>query len=161
MKITRDTKDILIVEDRPWLFGLMIIVFILVFVGVGLAMVSAGELWGLLFALAGGGLGGLGFVMFVRRVQVVFHGPEGWVEIRRKSVFATSRLRHLLSEIGHATIEESHGGDSGPTYRVTLVIPKGQSKGRHPLTLTYSNVGDHHGVAARINGWLDSHREAP
>ncbi len=158
MKITTDTPDLLIVEDRPILLGLGLIVFIMIFVGVGIGLMLAGEGWGIVFALLGGGLGLLAFWAFVRRVQVVFHRPDDWVEFRRKNLFGGARVRHKLSDIGRAEIETSHGSEGGVTYRVVLVFDRGQSVGRHPVTLAYSSGSSHHLVEAKINDWLGKTR---
>jgi hypothetical protein len=153
MKVTTDTAEMLIIDDRPVILGLALIAFILVFVGIGLGLLLSGEWSGLLFALIGGGLGFLALWAFVRRVQVVFLRPDGWVELRRKNLFGGSRLRLALDEIDGAVIEESSSSDGGATYRVALVA-HGESAGHHPLTLAYSNVGHPHEVAAKINAWL-------
>lgn len=158
MKVTTDTPDLLIVEDRPILLALGLVVFILVFVGIGLGLTLAGEWYGILFALAGGGAGFAAFWGFVRRVQVVFHRPEGYVEIRRRNIFGGSTVRHRLDEIDHAEIEESRSSDSGPTYRAVLVVARGQSAGRHPVTLAYSSGSGHRRAADAINAWLEAAR---
>ncbi len=158
MKVTTDTTDLLIVENRPVLLAIALTLFILVFVAVGLTVTMAGEWWGILFALFGGGIGFAAFWAFVRRVQVVFHRPEAYVEFRRRTLFGGSRVRHGLAEIDRAEIEESRSSDSGPTYRVVLVIDRGQSVGRHPVTLAYSSGSSHTRVAAAINAWLEAGR---
>jgi hypothetical protein len=154
MKITTDTPDLLIVEDRPILLGLGLIVFIMIFVGIGIGLMLSGEGWGITFTLIGGGMGFLAFWAFVRRVQVVFHRPENWVEFRRKNIFSGSRVRHDLSEISRAEIESSQGSEGGTTYRVVLVFDRGQSAGRHPITLAYTSSASHHLIQAKINDWL-------
>ena len=156
MKITTNTPDLLIVENRPVWLALGLTLFILIFVAVGLAMTLSGEWWGLLFGLFGGGIGFAAFWAFVRRVQVVFNRSEAYVEFRRRNIFGGSRVRHRLDEIGRAEIEESQSSDSGPTYRVVLVIDRGQSAGRHPVTLAYSSGSAHHRVAEAINAWLEA-----
>ncbi|HHS93742.1 MAG TPA: hypothetical protein ENK63_00140, partial [Rhodobacterales bacterium] len=125
MRIKTDTPDLLIVEERPVLLGVLLVVFILVFVGGGLNLAFSGDPKGLLFALLGGGMGGAAFVALVRRVQVVFHRPGGYVEIRRRNVFGGARLRHDLAEIDRAVIEESNSSDGGTTRRVARVIETG------------------------------------
>lgn len=155
MKVTTDTPDLLIVEDRPILLAIGLIVFILIFVAVGLSMLGEGDWKGLLFSLLGGGMGLLAFWAFVRRVQVVFNRPRNYVEFRRRNIFNASKVRHALNEIDRAVVEESTGKD-GPTYRVALVIGGGQSAGRHPVTLAYSSGSAHRRVADRINAWLEA-----
>ena len=158
MKITTDTPDLLIVESRPVLLAIGLTLFILVFVAVGVGLMMAGEWWGILFALGGGGMGFLAFWGFVRRVQVVFHRPGAYVEFRRRNIFGGSTVRHNLAEIGRAEVEESRSSDSGPTYRVALVVERGQSAGRHPLTLAYSSGSAHRRAAEAINAWLEAGR---
>lgn len=154
MKVTTNTPDLLVIDDRPLFIAIMLILFILVFVGIGLFLVSEGVWAGAIFGLVGGGLGFTGYALFVRRVQVVFHRPEGWVEIRRKSVFASQKVRHALSEISRAEIEASRSSEGTATYRVALVIETGQTAGHHPVTEAYSNGAGHDRCAVAINAWL-------
>ena len=155
MKIKTDTPDLLIVEDTPWLFAIMVTIMTLVFIGIGMGLVFSGEWMGLFFAVIGGGLGLLFFFLIVRRVQVVFYRPEGWVEIRRANVLRRATVRHQLDEVSRAIVQRT-SGDSGDLHRVTLEIDHGESAGQHPLTIAYSNTGDHHGVARAINDWLSA-----
>jgi hypothetical protein len=157
VKVTTDTPDLLIVEDRPLLLGIMLILFILIFVGIGLATIFSGEPWGMIFIVIGGGLGFAAFWAFVRRVQLVFHRPQGYVEFRRRNVFGGGKVRYELAEIDRAEVEQSQSSDSS-TYRVVLVIEKGQSTGRHPVTLAYSSGTGHHWIAQKINNWLSAAR---
>ncbi len=158
MKVTTDTPDLLIVEDRPFILAVALTLFILVFVAVGFTVMMSGEWWGIIFALVGGGVGFGAFWGFVRRVQVVFHRPGAYVEFRRRNIFGGARVRHGLAEIGRAEVEESRSSDSGSTYRVVLVVDRGQSAGRHPVTLAYSSGRAHHRVAQAINAWLEAGR---
>lgn len=158
MKITSDTPDLLVIDDRPILLGIGLGVFILIFVGVGLAVLLDGIWAGLIFIIVGGGLGLGAFWAFVRRVQLVFHRPEGWVELRRRNLFGGSRVRHRLDEIDRAEIEETTSSDGGSLWRVVLVIDRGQSVGRHPVTLAYSNGIGHQLIAEAINRWLAAAR---
>lgn len=150
MKITTHTPDLLIVEDRPWLIGLAMTGFTLFIVVAGVATWADGNpVKGvfilLLAALAGGG----GFWAFVRRSQAVFHRPEGWVELRSRTVTGPSRVRHKLSEIDAALVE-----DYSDSHRVVLRIPSGESEGRHPITPVYTSGSHHEAIAATINDWL-------
>ena len=153
MKIRSDTPDLLIVEDRPWILGLMIILFILAFCAAGLFMILDGEWMGLPFLVIGGGIGLVAFWAFVRRVQVVFYRPGGWAEIRRANVFRRRATRFDLEGVHHALVETSHS-DGDELYRLALFVEKGGVSGTKPLTLAYSNIGDPHSVAAAINAWL-------
>lgn len=158
MKITTDTPELLIVDDKPIILGIALTVFILIFAGIGLGLMFSGEWWGLVFLVVGGGLGLGAFWAFVRRVQVVFHRPDGYVEFRRRNIFSGSTLRFELAEISRAEIEESRSNEGGATWRVVLVIDEGQNVGRYPITLAYSNGGGHHRAADAINDWLSAGR---
>lgn len=159
MKITSDTPDLLVIDDRPLFIGIALGVFILIFVGIGLAMLLDGLWAGLIFIIVGGGLGLGAFWAFVRRVQVVFHRPEAWVEFRRRNLFGGSRVRHRLDEIDRAEIEETTSSEGNVLARVVLVIERGQSVGRHPITLAYSSGSAHLHIAEAINRWLDAVRD--
>lgn len=149
MKATHHSPDLLIVEDRPWIVGFSLTGFILAFLVAGIATAAEGQTAkGVMIAVLGGGMGLLAFWAFVRRAQVVFHRPEGWVEIRRRSLFQTRKVRHRLDEISRARLE--HLSD---TSRITLVIESGQSAGLHPITESYTS-GDHAPLCDTINDWL-------
>lgn len=155
MKVTTNTPDLLIVEDRPVWIAIILIVFTLGFCGFGVMALSEREwMGGLLFIVLGLGLGVGFFAIFVRRVMVVFHRPENYVEFRRKNVFRSSRVRHALSEVSHAELEITRNSNGPNTYRVALVIPDGQSQGNHPITLAYSNGPGHQVCKDAINAWL-------
>ena len=154
MKVTTNTDDLLIIDDRPLFFSIMLGGFILVFTGVGLFLISEGVWAGLIFVAFGIFMGGGAFYIFVQRVQVVLHRPEGWFEIRRKTLFSTQKVRYRLSELSHAGIETSRSSDGTSTYRVVLRIPEGESVGWHPVTIAYSNGRGHHRCRDAINAWL-------
>lgn len=154
MKITTRTPDLLVIDDRPVLLGLMLILFIMIFAGVGIALVLDGTWAGLIFVVFGGGMGVMAFAVFVRRSQVVFHRPERWVEIRRRSMFGSTTVRHDLTEIARAETEVSLSTKNGPTRRVALVIEGGQSAGNHPVTEVYSSGPGAQRARDAINDWL-------
>ncbi|WP_138421652.1 hypothetical protein [Maritimibacter alexandrii] len=154
MKVITHTPDLLIVEDRPVFIAIMLIVFTLVFLGAGLGILAAGEWWGLIFAGLGGGMGLLFFAIFVRRVQVVFHRPDRYVEFRRKNVFRALKVRHDLRDVSRAIVERNRSSEGGTTYRVTLVFDTGESAGLHPITFAYSSGSGHANAARAINEWL-------
>lgn len=156
MKVTTDTPDLLIVDDKPIILGIALIIFILVFAGAGLAVLLSGEWFGLIFLVVGCGLGFAAFAVFVRRVQVVFHRPEGYVEFRRRNVFGGKSERLALADVARADIEESRSSDNGATWRVVLVVTEGRITRREPVTMAFSNGRGHHRVAAAINHWLDA-----
>lgn len=153
MKVRKNTDHTLIVEDTPWLFAIMIVLFILVFTGVGLGLILNGEWMGLAFVGFGIFIAPIFLYVFVRRVQVVFYRPEGWVEIRRANLLRTAKSRYDLDEVKGAILESSRSDDTA-TYRVTLIMEVGGVRGQIPITVAYSNVGKHQDVTDAINTWL-------
>ncbi|MDQ2095816.1 hypothetical protein [Rhodalgimonas zhirmunskyi] len=160
MRVWKHTDHTLIVEDTPWIFGLVLIIMFMVFASIGIGLIASGEWMGLMFLLIGlTVIPGVAFLL-IQRVQVVFYRPEGWVEIRRINLLkGRQTIRHKLDEISRAIVQTSSSG-KGTTYRVALVIDHGQSAGTHPLTTVYSNVGKHHNVADAINAWLSPDQQA-
>ena len=151
MKITRNIPEQLIIADVPWLIGIMLIVFILMFAGAGLAIVMSGEWLGLLFGFLGGGLGMVAFAVFVRRTQVIFHRGTGKVTMRTRSVFGFSEAAHTLSDVDYAEVETSRNSEGQNTYRPVLVM---RDKARVPLVEVFSS-GDGAGqLVAAIGEWL-------
>lgn len=154
MKVTRNIPDQLVIENRPWVLCLALIAGGLLFFGIGLSIFMSGELLGLLFMALSSIPFGLLFA-FARRVQVLFLKQQAKIVFRRRNLLGSSVVEHDLTEVSEAIVQTSKGsGDGGPTHRVALVIPKGQSEGTYPLTLAYDNFGNHRAMAQTINQWL-------
>ncbi len=164
MKVTRNTPNQLILSDTPWFIGIMLVFFILAFVGAGLFMISEGgeNIWfGILFALFGGGLGFGAFCAFVRRVQVILDRPTNSILIRRQSVFGYDTVEHKLSNLSHAEIETTTStSDKGTSkmHRPVLVLDKGMSAGRHPIVEAYVSGHGSHRMVDVINDWLPARK---
>ena len=157
MKLKKNTEHTLIAEDAPWVFGILLIAFALIFSAIGIGLMASGEWMGILFALFGVIFAPLMFFLIVRRVQLVLYRPENWAEIRRKNLLRQSVSRYGLSEIRRAIVQSTQG-ENGTLYRVALIVARGGVEGDVPLTTAYSNVGKHHQVAEAINAWLGSSR---
>ena len=160
MKVTRNTPQQLVVEDTPWLLGLFLAAFILLFVGVGIAITLSGEIFGLIFVLAGGGIGGLCLAVMVERVQVILDRAADTLVIRRRSVFGYAEVRHALADLDRAILEETTGSKGGRLYRPALVLDRGMSAGTHPVVTTYTNTRGPRRLTEAINAWLAEHRSA-
>jgi len=155
MRITHNSPDHLILDRRPWILGAALIVLILTGLGMGMNLLMKGTPEGAFF-LFGSTILVFIFYLFVRRIQVVFDRPGRYVEIRRKSLFDSSAERHMIHEVSEATIQTFTSDDGDLLYRIALVIPQGQSQGTHPITEVYYDGWDAHGVANRVNDWLNS-----
>ncbi len=162
MKVSRNTPNQLILSDTPWFIGVMLVFFILAFVGPGIFLMSTGgeNIWfGLIFALGGGGLGFGAFCVFVRRVQVILDRNKDIVLVRRQSVFGYEAVEHVLSNLSHAELESTISTREGRTttmYRPVLVLDKGMSAGRHPIVEAYSSGSGSARLVAAVNAWLPS-----
>ena len=164
MKVTRNTPNQLILSDTPWFIGIMLVFFILAFVGAGLFLASEGGegiLFGLFFALFGGGMGVGAFCAFVRRVQVILDRSQDRIMIRRQSVFGYDTVEHVLSNLSHAetesTISRSDKGTS-TLFRPVLILDEGMSAGRHPIVEAYSSGRGAHRLVDAVNDWLPTRK---
>lgn len=164
MKVTRNTPDQLILTNTPWFIGITLVLFILCFVGAGLFMVSEGGegiLFGIFFAVFGGGMGLGAFCAFVRRVQVILDRRSNSVVIRRQSVFGYEAVEHDLSNLSHAKVESTISrSDKGTStlYRPVLVLDKGMSAGHHPIVEAFSSGRGSKRLADAINTWLPARK---
>lgn len=162
MKIVTDTPDLLILEDTPWGWGLVMIALSLSCLAGGLFIVFQQGEWGgwILILQTPVWLALASFV--IRRTQAVFNAAEAWVELRRRSVFGYRAIRHDLSEIARAEVDTVNATDNETrrrykTHRPILVIEGGQSQGKHPI-LALHREGDSAATTANlINRWLDSY----
>ncbi|WP_170763968.1 hypothetical protein [Ruegeria lacuscaerulensis] len=164
MKVTRNTQNQLILAKTPWFIGIMLVFFILAFVGPGILLMSAGgeNIWfGLIFALGGGGLGFGAFCVFVRRVQVVLDRNRDSILIRRQSIFGYDVVEHVLSNLSHAELESTTSTREGRTstlYRPVLVLDEGMSAGRHPIVEAFSNGPGSDRLVDAVNDWLPARK---
>ena len=164
MKVTRNTPNQLILSNTPWFIGITLVLFILAFVGAGVFMASEGGegiLFGIFFALFGGGLGFGAFCAFVRRVQVILDRDKNSITIRRQSVFGYEQVEHVLSNLSHAETESTTSrSDNGTStlYRPVLILDEGMSAGRHPIVEAYSSGRGAHRLVDAVNDWLPARK---
>jgi hypothetical protein len=160
MKITLDTPDQLVIDDTPWIFGLILIGAMLVTVGIGLSLISNGEVAGGL----GTGIGatafiGLFFAIFVRRNQLVADRSRDLLELRRRTVFGKNVRRYDLHDLREAVVQTSRD-DNSETHRMALIISGGMDAGTHPFTAVYSSGRGARRAADTVNRWLGAAPEA-
>ena len=166
MKVTRDTPDQLILDETPWGLGIMLVFFILCFVGPGLFLVLQGEMMGLFFAAVGGGLGLMALIVFVQRVQVILDRATDSVAVRRRSMIGYSEVIHSLSDLAEAQLEGTRSSKGTAMFRAALVLDRGMSQGTHPIVEAYTSGRGPQRTVDAINGWLaaaraDGPRAAP
>ena len=159
MKIALNTPEQLILDDRPWYLGGLLVLLILIFTGFGLHALLAGRSAGLL-GLAGAALWGVALVVFVQRTTVTFDRLPGQVTSRVKSLRHETTTRWPLASVTKADIETRLSRNSGkhgkgritPMHRPVLHWTDGSPA--TPLMEVYVN-GDGPGQTAdAINRWL-------
>jgi hypothetical protein len=159
MKVTRNTPDQLIIENNPWLFGILLALIAFVFTCMGLLILASGAIFpGIAFLVVGLLITSVGTFVFIRRVQVIFDRPNNLLEIRRKSVSGMDVVKHELSDFSHAVVQRNrmrsaNGQPRQPAYRAVLVLDKGMSAGDHPVTQMYHTGSGADRMAEAINTW--------
>lgn len=158
MRLVESSPRRLILEDRPVVLGIVLVLAILFPLLLALATWRDAPWLALAMGLVAAMFGGA-FVAFVRRVNVIFDRDAGTVIIRTTSVFGRSESTHALADISEARVEtvvnrsaSSSGRQSSTseTHRTVLHL----SDTVVPLTEVHS-AGDGAKDAARvINDWL-------
>ncbi|NIZ62545.1 hypothetical protein DL239_16355 [Sedimentitalea sp. CY04] len=156
MKVVRNTPEQLIVANKPWLIGIALILFILAFVGAGLLVATEEPLFGIPFALFGGGIGAACFVAFVRRVQVIFDCGSNLITIRTQSLYTYREDTHPLSQLNKAVLETTvssmNNSNANTLYRPSLDI----GGTLHPMVVSYTNTRGPARLVNAVNKWLQA-----
>ena len=156
MKIKRKTPDVFVAEEAPWFIAIMLVLFIFAFVAPGVAMAFDGVWQGLLFALAGGGMGFAALCVFVERLQVILDRHSGLITLRRRTVLKYDQQKVPLDAFVRAETEETTSRKDGRTrqlYRPTLVLADEGGEARYPVTQVYSSGGNAERLVKAINRW--------
>ena len=158
MHILESSPRRLILEDRPWVLGIVLMLAILL--PLFLALVTWRESLWLAFAMVlMAARFGMAFVIFVRRVIVIFDRDADAVLIRTVSLFGRSDATHALSRVSRASVETSinrstsSGGRTSTTSRTHRTVLHIAEK-IVPLTQVYSGGDGADRMAAAINDWL-------
>jgi len=156
MKISH-TPDLLIIDNTPWLFGIIL-----------MAAVFGAIVSGLFLLVTGDGITALwhvplvAFLMifvwaFVRRNQLLLDARARTVTHRRRTIFSHTEVIHDLSHLAETFVEESRG-KNGPTYRMTLRLGAGMDRGDHPFTMAYTSGPGARRASNAVNDWLRDRR---
>jgi hypothetical protein len=168
MKITHDTTSLLIAEDMPWLFAVMLSLGLLLFVGVGLLVSSQTLIGAFVMAGIGGGMCFAAICIFVERLQIILDARAGTATLRSRTILRHREEVLPLADVLRATGETTlSGGDtsSDPSrvrrrmYRPSLVLADGAGgEVLRPITEIYDSSPAAGAVVRAINMWLDRHR---
>jgi hypothetical protein len=157
MKVAEETPHRLTLESRPWVLGSILALVILLMLAIALATVRENIWLGLGMAL-GAGLFGVCFVVFVRRVIVIFDRPASAVVIRSASLLGQTERTLPLADIREAAVDTSISRSTRSNGRSTISHTHRPvlrtAEGEVPLTEIYSGGDGAALVAASINRWL-------
>ena len=134
------------------------IVLILVFVGLGLYLMTSGDVFpGIMFALIGGGGGAIAFMVAVRRTQLVLDGASDTVTLRTRSVFGFTEKQYRLSDVDAAFLEAPQNSDSKGMFRPMLALKDGSEPAKVPVLQAYVSGRGPKRATDAINDWLALH----
>lgn len=157
MQVIQETPARLVLEQRPWVLGAVLIVFIVILLALAMVLWSATAWLTLGFGLAALLLA-VCFVLFVQRVIVIFDRAAGAMVIRTRSLMGEGEKTLRLTDILRAEVETSRSTSTSNdgsrsvsvTHRTVLVT----SAGPLPLTESSSSGLSAEVNAAAINRWL-------
>lgn len=152
MKVVLNTDSQLVIEDRPWFIGIMLIVCVLTFAFGGMAILASGELFaGLMMLLIGTGVPVLIGAIMVQRVRLTFDRTAGTVTRTRRSVLGVTQTTHALDRLDRARIGVYTGGDNA-TYRTELDFRDPNEM--VPFTTYHTSGARPQAMVDAVNDWL-------
>jgi hypothetical protein len=154
MKVTRDTPDLLVLDDVPWVLAAALMVPLLVFLAATLALLVAGEWTGAAGALAGTALWAMALTVFVERLQLILDRGAGTVTLRRRTLWRYRQDIFALASLARADVDTRRRSKGGLTHRPVLVFDTGEDRGTWPVTEIYTSGQGADRTAAAINRWL-------
>lgn len=154
MKITRSTADQLILDQTPWMFGMLFGGLILVSIACLTILPIYGHPEGF-FALPFLVVGILVFAGFVRRDQAIFDRTAGMVILHHRNLAGYKSRSFALADVDCAEVDISEQTRSSGGARTKVFRPAIRVNGTLlPLTNLSTNSQRHHAVVDTINTWL-------
>lgn len=152
MKVVHRSEQLLVLEDKPWFIGILMIGMVLVFLFGGMKLLSAGEAFGgLMMLLVGAGVPLLIGALTVRRVRLTFDRREGTVTRASRSVRGLRQDCFALDRLAAAQLGSSTDSD-GTTYRTELRLRAPLET--VPFTSYYTNGRKPQQMVDAVNDWL-------
>lgn len=159
MKLIEETPARLVVEDRPWIIGTALTLGILLCLALAMGLYRGSGWLTLGFGLASLLLAVL-FVVFVRRVIVIFDRDAQALVIRTRSLTGDSETTLALADVTGAEVETSRStstsNDGSRSVSVTHRPVLTTRTGPVPLTQVYSSGSGAETIAAAVNRWLSA-----
>lgn len=152
MKVIHRSDTFLMLEDRPWFLGLVLICMALMFAFSGMAMMGEGSmLGGAFFALFGAGIPILIAALMVRRVRLCLDRSTGQITRIERSVRGLKRDSYALDRLNEAKVAVSYDSE-GNTFRTELHLTGPDEV--VPFTTYYTTGKKPQQMAAAVNDWV-------
>jgi hypothetical protein len=148
-RIISDTGQEIVIEDRPWVLGLMLIAFGLLAVFMTFEGIRKGEAFLLIAGPAFVAGIWFAFGLAIRRTRLTLHADGGATLTTRDKKGLTER--HFEPGTLRAGLATQY--DDGETYRAILLFDAPEGLERIPLTAYLGSSGSHERVVDRINAW--------
>jgi hypothetical protein len=156
MKVIHRSDSLLMIEDRPWFIGILMIVMALIFAFGGMALLASGEVFGgLMMVLVGVGVPVLIGALMVQRVRLTFDRSAGTVVRTRRSVVGFTETKYALDRLDRARVGVSTDSD-GSTYRMELELRDPAET--VPFTTYHTSGRRPEAMMQAVNDWLASAR---
>ena len=156
MKVIHRSDQLLVIEDRPWVIGILMIVLALVFLFGAFKLFEAGQgFGGLTMLLVGGGVPLLIGALMVRRVRLTFDRTSGVLTRVSRSVRGLTRDSYALDRLQQAQLGVSTDSD-GTTYRAELRLLAPVET--VPFTSYYTSGSRPSEIVDAVNDWLTQPR---
>ncbi|MFN3576960.1 MAG: hypothetical protein ACK4TJ_08280 [Tabrizicola sp.] len=152
MKVIHNSGDLLMIEDRPWRIGLMMIAMALVLAYGGMTILASGEiLGGAMLLLIGVGVPVLIGALMVQRVRLTLDRATGRLTRTVRSVRGLSQESHPLDRLIEARVGVSTDSD-GTSYRTELHLADPPQI--VPFTSYYTSGTKPEAITQAVNDWL-------
>ena len=150
MRVVSYKPEMLIVEDRPLLWAILLAIGVLLGIGVFLGGLMSLDLIRFFW---GGGFTALALVMFaliLRRVRIYLDRGRNLVELRTRTLRGTTRQQFRLQDLEQALVQISAG--ERDTFRLALAFSG--PDGVIPTRQAYDSSAASQRAADAINAWL-------
>jgi hypothetical protein len=151
MKVILWSDRQLVLEDKPWLIGILMIVMALVFLAGSMALFSSGEIFGgMMMGLVGVGVPLLIGALMVKRVRLTLDRDTGTISRISRSIQGLTHTTYALDRLTEARVDVSTDSD-GTTYRMELHL-SGPAE-VVPFTSYYTSGRKPEQMCAAVNDW--------
>lgn len=156
MKISTNTNEMLIVDDKPYVTGLIVAAIGLAFATYGGYMIQHFQKDGWFFVAISAAVF-YGFYRLIERTQIIFDRAENTVEFRRRSLRRYKRDSYSLDRIEKALVDQkthtSSSSSAGAVKSKIFLLPIDDEE-PIPFTSSYSTGSKYTKIAAIVNDWL-------